>query len=53
MHANQVDWPVRNFEHLDVPVIHLFADPCVTVGTERRDVPEGSKQLLAFVEAGS
>jgi len=23
--------------------------PCVTMGTERREVPEGSKQLLAFV----
>jgi DNA-binding SARP family transcriptional activator len=42
-------WPVHNFDHLDVPVVHLFADPCVTVGTERREVPEGSKQLLAFV----
>jgi DNA-binding SARP family transcriptional activator len=49
MYTNQVDWPSRNFEQLDVPVIHLFADPCVTVGTERREVPEGSKQLLAFV----
>ena len=43
------DWPVHNFEHLDVPVVHLFADPCVTVGIGRREVPEGSKQLLAFV----
>ena len=42
-------WPVHNFDHFDVPVVHLFADPCVTVGTERREVPEGSKQLLAFV----
>jgi DNA-binding SARP family transcriptional activator len=49
MDTYQVDWPVRNFEHLDVPVVHLFADPCVTIGTERREVPEGSKQLLAFV----
>jgi DNA-binding SARP family transcriptional activator len=49
MDTNQVDWPMRNFERLDVPVVHLFTDPCVTVGTERRDVPEGSKQLLAFV----
>lgn len=49
MYTNQVDWPTLNFEHLDVPVVHLFADPCVTVGTERREVPEGSKQLLAFV----
>jgi DNA-binding SARP family transcriptional activator len=49
MYTNQVDWLTRDFEHLDVPVVHLFADPCVTVGTERREVPEGSKQLLAFV----
>lgn len=49
MDTHQVGWPVRNFEHLDVPVVHLFADPCVTLGTERREVPEGSKQLLAFV----
>ena len=42
-------WPVHNFDHFDVPVVHLFADPCVTVGTERWEVPEGSKQLLAFV----
>jgi len=49
MYTNQVDWPALNFEYLDVPVVHLFADPCVTVGTERREVPEGSKQLLAFV----
>jgi DNA-binding SARP family transcriptional activator len=27
----------------------LFTGPYVTVGTERREVPEGSKQLLAFV----
>jgi DNA-binding SARP family transcriptional activator len=49
MDIQQGDWPVSNFEHIDVPVVHLFADPCVTVGTERREVPEGSKQLLAFV----
>ena len=49
MDTHQVGWPVRNFEHLDVPVVHLFADPCVTLGTERREVPEGSKRLLAFV----
>jgi DNA-binding SARP family transcriptional activator len=49
MDTLQADWTVRSFEHLDVPVVHLFADPCVTVGTERQEVPEGSKQLLAFV----
>ncbi|HET9080135.1 MAG TPA: BTAD domain-containing putative transcriptional regulator [Trebonia sp.] len=30
-------------------VVHLFDGPYVTVGPERRDVPEGSKHLLAFV----
>ena len=31
------------------PVVHLFGGPYVTVGTQRHEVPEGSKQLLAFV----
>ncbi|MGH3270802.1 MAG: AfsR/SARP family transcriptional regulator [Trebonia sp.] len=30
-------------------VVHLLAGPYITVGPERRDVPEGSKHLLAFV----
>ena len=30
-------------------VVHLFSGPFVTVGAERREVPEGSKQLLAFI----
>ena len=30
-------------------VLHLFAGPYVTVGAHRQEVPEGSKQLLAFV----
>jgi DNA-binding SARP family transcriptional activator len=29
--------------------VHLFAGPYITVGPERHEVPEGSKQLLAFV----
>jgi len=49
MDAHQVDWPIRNLEHLDTMVVHLFAGPYVTVGAERREVPEGSKQLLALV----
>ena len=49
MDAHQVDWPVRNLEHLDAAVVHLFAGPYITMGPERREVPEGSKQLLAFV----
>ena len=34
---------------LNATVVHLLAGPYITVGQERRDVPEGSKQLLAFV----
>jgi DNA-binding SARP family transcriptional activator len=49
MDTHQVDRPVRDLEHLDAAVVHLFAGPYVTVGSERREVPEGSKQLLAFV----
>jgi DNA-binding SARP family transcriptional activator len=35
--------------HVDAPVVHLFDGPYVTLGTRRQEVPEGSKQLLAFV----
>jgi len=49
MDTNQDDLPVRYSEHLETPIVHLFAGPYVTVGTQRREVPEGSKQLLAFV----
>jgi len=41
--------PVGHSEHSGALVVHLFAGPYVTVGTQRREVPEGSKQLLAFV----
>lgn len=34
---------------MNATVVHLFDGPYVTVGPERRDVPEGSKHLLAFV----
>jgi DNA-binding SARP family transcriptional activator len=34
---------------LDGTVVHLLAGPYITKGPVRRDVPEGSKQLLAFV----
>ena len=44
-----VDSLVNDLEHPGVLVLHLFAGPYVTVGAERRDVPEGSKQLLAYV----
>jgi DNA-binding SARP family transcriptional activator len=42
--------PSRNPRHAGTPlVLHLFAGPYVTVGSRRQEVPEGSKQLLAFV----
>jgi DNA-binding SARP family transcriptional activator len=34
---------------MDATIVHLLDGPYITVGRERRDVPEGSKQLLAFV----
>jgi DNA-binding SARP family transcriptional activator len=43
------DLPVRDQENPGATVVHLFAGPYVTVGPERFEVPEGSKQLLAFV----
>jgi DNA-binding SARP family transcriptional activator len=49
MDIHHVDQSFRGNEDLDTTVVHLFAGPYVTVGAERRDVPEGSKQLLAFV----
>jgi DNA-binding SARP family transcriptional activator len=49
MDIHQVDLLVRDPEHIDDVVVHLFAGPYVTVGPERHEVPEGSKQLLAFV----
>ena len=41
--------PFGLLEHFNVAIVHLFAGPFVTLGTERWEVPEGSKQLLAFV----
>jgi DNA-binding SARP family transcriptional activator len=49
MNTFQVDQPVRYIEHHDAPVVHLFGGPYVTMGTQRHEVPQGSKQLLAFV----
>jgi DNA-binding SARP family transcriptional activator len=49
MDTRQVDQPVRSLEHPDGRMVHLLAGPYVTLGAERREVPEGSKQLLAFV----
>lgn len=34
---------------VNATVVHLFDGPYVTVGADRRNVPEGSKHLLAFV----
>lgn len=49
MGTNHNDLPGSYHEHPNAPVIHLFAGPYVTVGPQRQEVPEGSKQLLAFV----
>ncbi len=49
MDRHQAELPVRDPGHLDGAIVHLFAGPYVTVGPQRREVPEGSKQLLAFV----
>jgi DNA-binding SARP family transcriptional activator len=49
MDTNHVDWLDRHIGNVGVPVLHLFGGPYVTVATERREIPEGSKQLLAFV----
>jgi DNA-binding SARP family transcriptional activator len=49
MDTNHVDWLDRHIGNVGVPVVHLFGGPYVTVATERREIPEGSKQLLAFV----
>jgi DNA-binding SARP family transcriptional activator len=44
-----VDRSVRGSGHADGSVVHLLAGPYVTVGAERREIPEGCKHLLAFV----
>jgi len=49
MHNHQVGRTVHDPRHLQGTVVHLFAGPYVCVESERREVPEGSKQLLAFV----
>jgi DNA-binding SARP family transcriptional activator len=49
MDTLHADRPVRSREHPVGSVVHLFAGPYVTMGAERLEVPEGSKQLLAFV----
>lgn len=49
MDTHQVCRPLGILKHSDVAVVHLFTGPYITLRTERREVPEGSKQLLAFV----
>ena len=50
MDTQQGGRPSRDSRHVGEPqVLHLFAGPYVTVGSRRQEVPEGSKQLLAFV----
>ena len=49
MHSHQVGRSVRDPRQLQGTVVHLFGGPYVSVESERREVPEGSKQLLAFV----
>jgi DNA-binding SARP family transcriptional activator len=49
MYTIQDDLPSRYHAHSNARVIHLFAGPYVTAGAQRQEVPEGSKQLLAFV----
>ena len=49
MDPHEVNSPVSDLEQPGALVLHLFAGPYVTTGAQQRAVPEGSKQLLAFV----
>lgn len=49
MHAAQDSWIDALGEHPGTPIVHLFDGPYVTLGRQRLEVPEGSKQLLAYV----
>jgi DNA-binding SARP family transcriptional activator len=49
MDTHQVGRPVPSTENPDASVVHLLGGLYVTVGARRQDVPEGSKQLLAYV----
>ena len=50
MYTNKMDGIVHYHEHLDAPILHLIGGgPYLTVGGQRREVPEGSKQLLVLV----
>src|SRR5215471_12462985 len=49
MDTHQLYRPLGILDHVDIAVVHLFAGPYVTLAAKRWEVPEGSKQLLAFV----
>jgi DNA-binding SARP family transcriptional activator len=50
VYTNKVDGPVRYGDHLDSSILHLIGgSPYLTVGRQRLEVPEGSKQLLVLV----
>jgi len=49
MDTFQTDRPVRGLERPGACMVHLLAGTYVTLSAERLEVPEGSKQLLAFV----
>jgi DNA-binding SARP family transcriptional activator len=51
MRAKPVNDPPRADPHSDdrPAVVRLLGDPVVSIGNERRAVPEGSKRLLAYV----
>ena len=49
MNTHQADRLVSGAGYPGCPVVHLFGGPYVTVRGQRQEVPEGSKQLLAFI----
>src|SRR5262249_57351748 len=50
VYTDKVDGMLRYREHLDATTLHLIGGgPYLTVDRQRREVPEGSKQLLALV----
>jgi DNA-binding SARP family transcriptional activator len=50
VYTDKVEGVVRYGEQLDASVLHLVdGSPYLTVGRQRREVPEGSKQLLVLV----
>lgn len=49
MDTNYIAWLGRHIGNVDASVVHLFGGPYITVASERQEIPEGSKQLLAFV----